>query len=699
MRSVRVPEFDGVTFHEVRARSVLNRVPEASQVPFRWSVNPYRGCSHACTYCLEGDTPVLMADGRAKPIAELRAGDRIMGTRGHGVARRLVPTEVLAHWTTVREAYRISLDDGTRIVAGPDHRFLSSRGWKYVTGSRLGRAQRPHLEAGAELVGGGRFMRTPDDTLGYRAGYLCGMLRSGGFAAEADAAARALAYLPDFGSSVGFMRIPKEPDAHWSRGFLAGLFDLAGGYRRGILSIAHDETEVVDTLFVALDRFSFGYETVGHRQHPGRRQARLTGGTGEVLRFLHLVDPAVEWKRSLDGTVIGGVRRTVTSVASLGMELPLFDITTGTGDFVADGMVSHNCFARNTHKYLDFDAGRDFDTQVVVKVNAPEVLAAQLKRPSWQREPVAMGTNTDPYQRVEGRYRLMPGIIRALADSGTPLSILTKGTMLSRDLPLLESAGKDVPVHLAVSLALLDRDLQRRLEPGTPSPRARLDLIRKAAASGLPCSVMVAPVLPYLTDSVEALDPLLAALVEAGATSVTVLPLHLRPGAREWFAEWLKRTYPELVPRYRRLYARGSYVDRGYRERLAARVGPLLRRHGLDPRRRNEHRTGVADPPGTGTPGVPVQRMGERAAESPGLSPGVAEPLGRSPGVGESPGLSPRAAEPPDPKRKAGSGQLSLRTGRTASGQAAPSPGAGNTAAEPPDAEQKTGEAEQLRLL
>ncbi|QRP43856.1 intein-containing Rv2578c family radical SAM protein [Amycolatopsis sp. FDAARGOS 1241] len=581
VRSVRSPEFDGVTFHEVHAKSVLNRVAEGSQVPFRWTVNPYRGCSHACTYCLEGGTPVLMADGRHKPISELKVGDLIFGTRGHGVARRLVPTEVLAHWTTVREAYRVTLDDGTAIVAGPDHRFLGARGWKYVTGSMLGAAQRPHLEVGGDLVGGGRFARTPDETLGYRAGYLCGMLRSGGFATEADAAARALRYLPDFGSSVGFMRLPAEPDAHWSRGFLAGLFDLAGAYRRGVLSIAHDETDVVDAMFAALDRFSFEYDTVGHRRYPGRRQARLTGGTGEVLRFLHLTDPAVAWKRSLDGATIGSARRTVASVDALGLELPLFDITTGTGDFIAEGMVSHNCFARNTHTYLDFDAGHDFDTQVVVKVNAPQVLAAQLKRPSWQREHVAMGTNTDPYQRAEGRYRLMPGIIRALADSGTPLSILSKGTVMARDLPLLEAVSKDVPVSLAVSIALLDRELQRRLEPGTPSPQARLDLVRKARAAGLPCSVLVAPVLPYLTDSVEALDALFTQLADAGAGSVTVIPLHLRPGAREWFASWLGRNHPQLVPRYKRLYSRGAYADRGYRALLGERVGPLLRRHGL----------------------------------------------------------------------------------------------------------------------
>ncbi|SFJ69309.1 DNA repair photolyase [Amycolatopsis sacchari] len=239
------------------------------------------------------------------------------------------------------------------------------------------------------------------------------------------------------------------------------------------------------------------------------------------------------------------------------------------------------CFARNTHTYLEFDAGRDFDTQVVVKINAPEVLARQLKRPSWRREHVAMGTNTDPYQRAEGRYRLMPGIIRAFAESGTPFSILTKGTTMSRDIPLLRSVAGDVEVGLGVSIALLDRELQRRVEPGTPSPQARLELVRRLRDAGLPCGVMIAPVLPGLTDSTEQLDALLAEVAEAGATSATVLALHLRPGAREWYAQWLAREHPELVDGYRKIYGRGSYAAAGYRRVLAARVGPLLRRHGF----------------------------------------------------------------------------------------------------------------------
>ncbi|HEX3779299.1 MAG TPA: Rv2578c family radical SAM protein [Pseudonocardiaceae bacterium] len=242
------------------------------------------------------------------------------------------------------------------------------------------------------------------------------------------------------------------------------------------------------------------------------------------------------------------------------------------------------CFARNTHTYLDFDAGHDFDTQVIVKINAAERLAAQLKSATWQREHVAMGTNTDPYQRAEGRYGLMPGIVSALGRSGTPFSILTKGTVLSRDISLLAAIGKDVSVGIGVSIALIDRNLQRDVEPGTPSPQARLELVRRVREAGLPCGVFVAPVLPGLTDSVAQLDQLLAAIADAGATGVTVLPLHLRPGTREWFAEWLRCAHPELVADYRQWYGKGSYVDRGYRRLLAARAGPLMRRHGLDGR-------------------------------------------------------------------------------------------------------------------
>ncbi|BCI81815.1 radical SAM protein [Mycolicibacterium sp. TY66] len=239
------------------------------------------------------------------------------------------------------------------------------------------------------------------------------------------------------------------------------------------------------------------------------------------------------------------------------------------------------CFARPTHEYLDFDSGNDFDRELVVKTNVAEVLRRELFRRSWTRDAVALGTNTDPYQRAEGRYALMPGIIAALTDSGTPFSILTKGTLLRRDLPLIVDAGARVGVSVAVSLAMLDPDLHRSVEPGTPTPAARLELISAITQAGLDCHVMVAPVLPYLTDSEAHLEALLSRIAAAGATSVTVFGLHLRGATRGWFLAWLGSTYPDLLPRYRELYGRGAYLGPEYRERLRNRVAPLVARYGL----------------------------------------------------------------------------------------------------------------------
>lgn len=239
------------------------------------------------------------------------------------------------------------------------------------------------------------------------------------------------------------------------------------------------------------------------------------------------------------------------------------------------------CFARPTHEYLDLDAGHDFDSQVVVKTNVAAVLRRELTRRSWTREHVALGTNTDPYQRAEGRYRLMPGVIRAFAESGTPFSILTKGTLLRRDLPLLSLAAGQVDVSVAVSLPIGDPELATHIEPGTPSPKARLDLVKAIVDAGLSCHVMVAPVLPFLTDSRQHLDTLFGSLAAAGASGVTVIPLHLRGSTRGWFLSWLAQEHPALMRRYRRLYGRGAYVAPEYSQWLDERVAPLLERHRL----------------------------------------------------------------------------------------------------------------------
>lgn len=287
------------------------------------------------------------------------------------------------------------------------------------------------------------------------------------------------------------------------------------------------------------------------------------------------------------------------------------------------------CFARQTHTYLDLDAGKDFDSEIVVKVNVADVLARELARPSWGRHPVALGTNTDPYQRAEGRYRLMPGIIAALAASGTPFSILTKGTLLRRDIPLLVAAAERVPVELAMTIDIADPVLRASIEPGAPTTEARLATVRAVRDAGLPCSVFVMPVFPYLTDDVAHLDRLFGAIAESGAESVAYSALHLRAGAKEWFFAWLEREHPELLERYGRMYpGRQAYAPKEYRAWLARRVRPLLRRHGLE-------RPPRIDP----TTGSPLPRVLGRVRQGDGGDRLLAQELPATAAAGLQPTL------------------------------------------------------------
>ncbi|HEX5595016.1 MAG TPA: Rv2578c family radical SAM protein [Micromonosporaceae bacterium] len=248
------------------------------------------------------------------------------------------------------------------------------------------------------------------------------------------------------------------------------------------------------------------------------------------------------------------------------------------------------CFARNTHRYLDLDPGRDFDTKVIVKVNAGELVRKELAAPKWRGEQIAMGTNVDCYQRAEGRYRLMPPILAALRDFANPFSILTKGTLILRDLTLLRQAAEVTRVGLAFSIGFIDETLWRSVEPGTPSPRRRLDAVRRLTEAGLQVGVLMAPILPSLTDTDESIEATVSAIAAAGAVSLTPLPLHLRPGALEWYARWLARQFPSLVPRYRELFRGGSYLPDDYQREVIARVRMAARRYSLDRSERAEVR-------------------------------------------------------------------------------------------------------------
>lgn len=436
------PHFRGVEFIEVEAKTILNPVP-GNRLPFNWTINPYRGCTHACSYCLNGETPILMADGRTKPLADVRVGDSIYGTVRRGNYRRYVTTEVLAHWSTVKPAYRVVLQDGTKLVASGDHRFLSDRGWKHVIGAESGPNQRPHLTPGVNLIG---------------------------------------------------------------------------------------------------------------------------PGVSTALRKGPLVGQAIKNNAPL------GVR----SIESLGFEMPMFDITTGTGDFIADGVVSHNCFARSTHTFMGMNAGKDFETKIVVKVNAPDVLRRQLRRKAWKGESIAMGTATDPYQRAEGRYKLMPQIIETLIAYRNPFTILTKGTLILRDLELLMEAASVMDISTAFSIGTLDEKVWRSSEPGTPHPRKRIEAVARLNEAGIPCGVLIAPVLPGISDGEDQLRAVITACIEAGATHVSPILLHLRPKVKEVYMEWLAGAYPDLVPRYEAMYPR-AYASAADRKALSATTGAILR--------------------------------------------------------------------------------------------------------------------------
>ncbi len=235
------------------------------------------------------------------------------------------------------------------------------------------------------------------------------------------------------------------------------------------------------------------------------------------------------------------------------------------------------CFARPTHKYLDFNAGRDFEKEIVVKVNAPELLRAELARRSWKGEHIALGTNTDPYQWVEGRYKLMPGIWEAMREAANPCSILTKSPLLLRDLPLMKEIAARAEFSAALSVPTIDEKAWRATEPHTPNPRARLEAIAELTRAGIKTGVLVAPLMPGINDSPEQVAKIVELASESGAAFVSGIALHLRGDVRGLFLNWLEEHRPDLVPLYRRLYRRGAYAPAEERRRLAQLVkGPDL---------------------------------------------------------------------------------------------------------------------------
>ena len=626
-RHVGRGEFRGLEFFHVRARAVINQVPASSRMPFSHTINAYRGCSHACVYCVLGDTPVLMADATVRPIVELEPDDVVVGTERDGRYRRFVPSRGLDRFASRREAYRVTLADGTELVASADHRFLTGRGWKHVTGAQQGARRRPHLTLNDELLGTGAFVEPSAIDADYRLGYLSGMIRGDGnighyeyssrqrrdvfhrfqlALADDEALLRARNYLAYFGvktgefafgegsetrrpmrairsqSAVAVARVesliawPEAPTTAWRRGFLAGIFDAEGSYSRGILRISNKDERILAEIGGCLT--SLGFRVVVEPVHAnGVRCLRVPGGICEHIRFFHTVDPAISRKRAIVGRAIKNkADLRIKTIEPVGLELPMYDITTTTGDFIANGVVSHNCFARPTHDYLGFGIGDDFDRKIVVKVNAVERVQAELASPRWGGHAIAMGTNTDPYQRAEGKYHLTQGIVAALGEAANPFSILTKSTLILRDLDLLQAAAARTDVRTSFSIGTLDPDVWRLTEPGTPHPRRRVEAVGRLNEAGIRCGVLVAPVLPGLSDHDDQLAEVAKACVDAGATSISAMYLHLRPGVREHWMQWMQRALPDRVAEYETRYAGRAYLGSRQQKELAARMDRMV---------------------------------------------------------------------------------------------------------------------------
>ncbi len=579
------------------SRSIITR-NSSPDIGFSQSINPYRGCEHGCIYCISGDTPLLMADGTTKPIADVKVGDTIYGTRRDGAYRRYTKTQVLAHWSVIKPAYRITLEDGTTLIAGPDHRFLTERGWKFVTGSMGGKDQRPYLTANNKLMGTGAFAARPEKDQDYQLGYLCGMVRGDGLIGsyhyersarggkdqhhfrlalcDREALMRTQDYLTRcrietnefvFSAASANRRLmhgirtyarsnveevkkliawPHDPRRMWFAGFMAGIFDAEGSFSGGVLRISNTNADIIGWIERALCAFRFSY-VVEHEHRTMLKSldvVRITGGLGEHLRFFHSIDPAISRKLDISGQAVKSQARLgVRSIEPLHKALRLYDITTGTEDFIANGVISHNCYARPSHAYVGLSPGLDFETRLFYKADAAKLLEAELAAPKYRCAPIMLGANTDPYQPLEKSLLVTRSILEVLLRCRHPVAITTKGALVARDVDLLSALARDRLVRVMFSIPTLNDELKRILEPRAASARAKLKAMRVLADAGVTVGVLVAPIIPVLTE--HEIESVLEAAHEAGASLAGYTILRLPWEVKDLFREWLAEHFPD----------------------------------------------------------------------------------------------------------------------------------------------------------
>jgi DNA repair photolyase len=245
----------------------------------------------------------------------------------------------------------------------------------------------------------------------------------------------------------------------------------------------------------------------------------------------------------------------------------------------------HYCFARRYQTQLELDSGDSFSSVIFVKVNFADVLRRELDRPSWERELVALGTATDPYQPIEGHYRLTRRSLEALIDGRTPVGLVTKGPMVVRDRDLLADLGKRAGCTVYISVPSVDEDAWRTLEPGTAHPLQRLRAVRELVEGGVNAGVLMAPIVPGITADFGKLERTIKAIADHGAVFAGANLLHLQGGTRDHFIRFLGREYPQLSAGYDRLYA-GKYAPKAYADQVYGMIQVLQERYGLSKRPR-----------------------------------------------------------------------------------------------------------------
>ena len=238
------------------------------------------------------------------------------------------------------------------------------------------------------------------------------------------------------------------------------------------------------------------------------------------------------------------------------------------------------CYARPTHEFLGLDAGREFEQRVFAKVNAPEVLRQELRRPKWKNEAIAIGTASDPYEPAEMEYRLTRRILQVLCEFRTPASITTKGVLVRRDVDVLRELTRVADVRVNFSVGSIDEGVWKLTEPGAPSPVARLEAMQFLVENGINAGVMMAPLLPGISDSTESIYDVAEAAAAHGARFIGANVLFLKPGSKEWFMPMLKETYPHLAPGYAKMYAK-TYAPRDYTSSVMKVVDQARRSVGL----------------------------------------------------------------------------------------------------------------------